>query len=97
MLTNTQNLSIINLILCGGVFMFCKHCGKQINEDANFCSYCGGELRASAGNSISTNTNALPIVQPKDERKGMSIYFNDICRLEFIANSLREKSEILAR
>ncbi len=77
--------------------MFCKHCGKQINEDANFCSYCGGELRASAGNSISTNTNALPVIQPEDERKGMSIYFNDICRLEFIANSLREKSENLAR
>ncbi|MGN0544167.1 MAG: zinc ribbon domain-containing protein [Acutalibacteraceae bacterium] len=77
--------------------MFCKYCGKQINEDVNFCSCCGGDLRTSVANSISTSTDALPIAQPEDERKGMSIYFNDICRLEFIADSLRKKSESLTK
>jgi len=24
--------------------MFCKHCGKQINEDAKFCKFCGSEI-----------------------------------------------------
>ncbi len=24
--------------------MFCKHCGKQIDESARFCKYCGREL-----------------------------------------------------
>lgn len=24
--------------------MFCKHCGKEINEDAKFCQYCGGNI-----------------------------------------------------
>ena len=23
--------------------MFCKNCGKQISDDANYCSYCGAE------------------------------------------------------
>lgn len=25
--------------------MYCKHCGKEISENAAFCSYCGGQLR----------------------------------------------------
>lgn len=24
--------------------MFCKHCGKEISEDAKFCQFCGGSL-----------------------------------------------------
>jgi len=25
--------------------MFCKHCGKQIDETSKFCPYCGGRIR----------------------------------------------------
>lgn len=31
--------------------MFCKYCGKEIDEDSKFCRYCGGELQ-----SVSTET-----------------------------------------
>ena len=36
--------------------MFCKKCGKQIPDDANFCPYCGkhlnGEIPPQKNNSI---------------------------------------------
>ena len=25
------------------LFMYCKHCGKQISDDSTFCQYCGGQ------------------------------------------------------
>jgi len=28
--------------------MFCKHCGKQIDDDSSFCSFCGADLRQSS-------------------------------------------------
>lgn len=27
--------------------MFCKFCGKELNDDAKFCKYCGGDLKGS--------------------------------------------------
>lgn len=27
--------------------MFCKFCGKELNDDAKFCKYCGGNLKGS--------------------------------------------------
>jgi len=27
--------------------MFCKHCGKQTEENVKFCKYCGGILSES--------------------------------------------------
>ncbi|MBP5242246.1 MAG: zinc ribbon domain-containing protein [Clostridia bacterium] len=28
--------------------MYCKHCGKQINDDMSFCPYCGGSINGQA-------------------------------------------------
>lgn len=28
--------------------MYCKYCGKQIEESAKFCQHCGGDLGAAA-------------------------------------------------
>jgi uncharacterized membrane protein len=30
--------------------MYCKHCGKEINDDANFCDGCGREVQGDTMN-----------------------------------------------
>jgi len=32
--------------------MFCKNCGKQINEGSNFCKYCGIEIKTKRESSF---------------------------------------------
>ena len=27
--------------------MFCKYCGKQVVDNAKYCSYCGGKIDQS--------------------------------------------------
>ncbi len=50
--------------------MFCKICGKELNDDAKFCKYCGGNLKGSERHSstqtqqVSTSTYTS-IHQPK--------------------------------
>ena len=31
--------------------MFCKHCGKQIEDDVRFCKYCGGDQEGHSSNA----------------------------------------------
>ena len=31
--------------------MYCHNCGKQVNDDAKFCSYCGAALQGEASKS----------------------------------------------
>ena len=39
--------------------MYCKHCGKEIPNDAVFCCYCGKKLDDTpAGSEISASTLA---------------------------------------
>lgn len=48
--------------------MFCKHCGRQIADDANVCAYCG--------KSVNEATTSYVYVQPVPEQKkngGVSI------------------------
>jgi hypothetical protein len=35
--------------------MYCKHCGKQIDDDSKFCVYCGGSMTSTL-----TTTHPLP-------------------------------------
>ena len=40
--------------------MYCKHCGKQIEEDSTFCKYCGDTV----DNGTSANQKS-PRISPK--------------------------------
>ena len=42
---------------------FCKHCGKQINASATFCSYCGKSQTAQKAQP------AQPVVQVEQKSK----------------------------
>lgn len=68
--------------------MFCSQCGTHITENSIYCCNCGFKVK---------NDNTIEQKSTKrltnDERNGMSIYFNDICRLEFIKNALQIKKE----
>ncbi len=44
--------------------MFCKNCGKEINEGAKFCNYCGASQEASAPQSTAA-INTAPAPAPK--------------------------------
>lgn len=68
--------------------MFCPQCGSHITENSIYCCSCGFKVK---------NDNTIEHMSIRrltnDERKGMSIYFNDICRLEFIKNALVIKKD----
>lgn len=68
--------------------MFCHSCGQKVLENSKFCSFCGVKLVDSINNDAITS-----VINSTDERKGYSIYFNDICNLEFIYKGLFEKVE----
>jgi len=54
--------------------MYCNHCGKAIQDDANVCAYCGGRI----GGVITRKR----LVRPRDGRKiagvcmGFAEYFS---------------------
>ncbi len=35
--------------------MFCKFCGKEINENVSYCQYCGGDIKGENKPSSSIN------------------------------------------
>ena len=37
--------------------MFCTSCGKQIDNDSSFCSFCGAKVTSSATTNDSTTSN----------------------------------------
>ena len=41
--------------------MFCNHCGRTIQEDGNFCSYCGHQ--------VGRNPVRPPLIRPRVGRK----------------------------
>lgn len=44
--------------------MYCRHCGKEINDGTNFCNYCGKNLKK---NTESQPPIVIRQVQPKEE------------------------------
>lgn len=36
--------------------MYCKHCGKELNDDAKFCDGCGGAVQGEAMNNQTAKT-----------------------------------------
>lgn len=56
--------------------MYCKHCGRQIDDDAIFCQYCGAKLVVNGAERVSENTKSegrAPKLSPK-KQKVLMIY-----------------------
>lgn len=49
--------------------MFCKFCGKELNEDAKFCKYCGGNLKGSSNIEHVPNTQIPTHIPQKQTKK----------------------------
>lgn len=55
--------------------MYCKHCGKQIDDDSTFCKYCGKSLEEpiktldNSTNSSEIPTNSFKSLFNLDKRK----------------------------
>lgn len=50
--------------------MFCKFCGKELNDDAKFCKYCGGNLKGSeTHNHTQTQEAHIPTYTPVQKPK----------------------------
>lgn len=39
--------------------MYCKYCGKKINDDSLFCQYCGGEQDVSFEKDNKQNSTGI--------------------------------------
>ena len=50
--------------------MFCEKCGKQINDSALFCPYCG---QTTVSNSLSNKANSSPSVSKRGFNKKLLI------------------------
>jgi len=42
--------------------MVCKKCGKQLSDDAKFCSQCGAELKAEQPGEEKKKTDAIDVI-----------------------------------
>ena len=39
--------------------MYCKNCGRQLDDNMNFCVYCGCNLSENAGKKYPENVRKL--------------------------------------
>lgn len=39
--------------------MFCHKCGREVDNDARYCSYCGADLRYNSADSQPTNETGV--------------------------------------
>lgn len=56
--------------------MYCKKCQSEIPEDANFCSFCGEQIKESISttNSSKANNKTISFIYPsKDETKSVGL------------------------
>jgi hypothetical protein len=53
--------------------MFCKHCGKEIPDNSNFCLYCGGALSDNKIEKIIKNGKTLVIIK-REKIFGWGLY-----------------------
>lgn len=46
--------------------MFCKNCGKPIDDNANFCAHCGANIKNTSANNQPTNKQpeSKPVSKP---------------------------------
>ena len=60
--------------------MFCKKCGKQVQDESMFCKYCGSNdlnnlQPRDEGVQLNTNFNEASVssISPKDKNKNTSV------------------------
>lgn len=56
--------------------MYCKHCGKEIEDGSKFCNYCGGEQESQEPiqtESLETSTITDSETQSTGERENFII------------------------
>ncbi len=61
--------------------MFCKKCGKKIDDDSSFCPFCGTEVGRKTDLNSETNENKAnesPLTGSNPEKKRKEFYEGDI-------------------
>jgi hypothetical protein len=66
--------------------MFCKKCGKQVQDESMFCKYCGSNdlnnlQPRDEGVQLNTNFNEASVssISPKDKNKNTSVIIINLC------------------
>lgn len=66
--------------------LYCKHCGKEIEDTDKFCKYCGGNLSDESNTNIEENNNSNQkfgeIDEPNNKKKGFFARFRKGARDE---------------
>lgn len=80
--------------------MYCIECGKQIQNHAKFCAFCGTPVlnHNSLDHSITveyTNNDSLAVIQAT--KKGTLVYLQDILSMEFAISKLEHELQIANR
>lgn len=50
--------------------MYCRFCGKKIEDDSRFCKYCGKNLKTKSKASNSSSTHSYSYSSNSNERNG---------------------------
>lgn len=57
--------------------MYCRNCGKQIDYNSKYCSYCGTKLTSIIDNDIKESSNISSFSQQKENNNIKEIYRYD--------------------
>lgn len=74
--------------------MYCKHCSKMIDEDANICPYCGAPTEKGLANGKAGGAGSLTAAKPKKKSKAPAIIIGIIITIIILIIALpKETSE----
>ena len=51
-----MNKMLVSTVIKGGTNMYCRHCGKELNENADYCTSCG--VSTNKGNAYCSECGA---------------------------------------
>lgn len=54
--------------------MYCSHCGKEINDTACFCPYCGAKKAAGMPETKEETVRSVPPVSYANESEVLPVY-----------------------
>lgn len=67
--------------------MRCKKCGNEIEENGDFCGFCGEKIEAITEESTK-NQDIQPNVKPAEMTKGKTVWWNELSKKSKIAISI---------